>query len=148
MLFVLLCILAVGLFRPYIGLIILVVVGPFFTLIHELTPGFSLLFLWPFLLVVSITLSIIFSECKSLVQSPDYKGRFPHVIILLISLGALILMMKFGDLLNLVTAKKLSGFEIYLGDENLFVLSGVMALGLFSFLAVYFRAMERNKLMQ
>ena len=49
----------------YAGLLILSLIGPFFTILHEASPGSPIFFLWPFALCGSMAVSILSRESFS-----------------------------------------------------------------------------------
>jgi hypothetical protein len=139
--------LAIGFFRLHAGLLILTFFGPFFTLLHEMSPGSPVYFLWPFALCGVMVLSII---CREAFEWNGPISARKRTVCLLWCAGLLTTTMLgivwavdgfrtvFSDV-NMVEFPKL------LGNRNMALFSTVMSLVLLLFLGVYFREMRRRE---
>ncbi|MBI3126049.1 MAG: hypothetical protein HYZ11_00405 [Candidatus Tectomicrobia bacterium] len=139
--------LGVGAYSLHAGLLILVFFGPFFTLLHEMSSGSALYFLWPFALCGVMAVSILCRESAQWVREHDGRawGRYLVVSGLLAAGVALAAGWASGLFASLLFDTGLQGFGAFLSNRTLLAVS-LPALGvLLAFLGFYFRAMRRRE---
>lgn len=136
--------LGVGAYSLHVGLLILVFFGPFFTLLHEMSPGSALYFLWPFALCGVMAVSILCRETAQWVREHPGRpwGRYLAASGLLAAGVALAAGWASGLFASLVFDTGLKGFGAFLSNRALLAV-GLPALGvLLAFFGFYFRAVR------
>ena len=81
----------IGSVNLFAGLLILTLFAPFFTILHEASPGSPVFFLWPFILCASMGASILFRESfsrKSLL--PIRERRIFSVLAVVVIVSAVL----------------------------------------------------------
>ncbi len=141
--FVLFC-LVVSFKRLHIGLMVLAILTPFYSILRESSSGSPLFFLWPYLLSGTMIMSIVSREMTSLIVEKGITKR--GVILVGFSLVAIFYVVflesAFGMISSFFLDTGLSVFPKLLVNQNLFLLVVPMLLILVAFFILYFRAMR------
>jgi len=131
----------------YAGLLILSLIGPFFTILHEASPGSPIFFLWPFALCGSMAVSILSRESfsKNSLLPEGERRVFSRLTIVVIA-GAVSTLFWIGkDAMSIVLDVQMIEFRKILTNQNLLLLSILIALCILVYLAVYFSVMRRRE---
>jgi hypothetical protein len=136
-----------GIVNLQAGLIILVLVGPFFTLLHEMSPGSPIFFLWPFALSSLMMLGIIGREISKW-RAQKTKEERQRIYWVLAGMGALIVVLgvhSMDGLLTILTDVEMKEFRLLLANRVLIWPVGLMAITFLVFLSIYFWAMKKRE---
>ena len=137
----------IGSANLFVGLLILALFAPFFTILHEASPGSPIFFLWPFILCASMGASILFRESfskKSLL--PIRERRIFSVLAVAVIVSAVLTSIWIGtNAINILSDTQMGEFRKILTNQNLLLVSVLMSVCIFVFLAVYFSVMWRRE---
>ena len=144
--FVLLGLLA-GMVNLHVGLLILVIVGPFFTLLHEMSPGSPIFFLGPFALSSMMMLGIMWREISKwrATKTREERQRFYWILAGVGALIAILVFRSMGGLLTILTDVEMKEFQILLANRILVWPAGLMVITFLGFLAIYFWTMKKRE---
>lgn len=134
-------------FWLHVGLLILVLVVPFFTLLREMSAGSPIYYLWPFVLCGVMVVSIICREaCGWLGIKCQRKWLLLSLSLASLASGIFFTLLWMSDKFHIVIAVAgMADFPRLLSNQNMEVLTLLMSLALLMFLGIFFVEMKRSE---
>jgi hypothetical protein len=136
------------LWRPFVGLLLLVGLTPFYTLLREASAGTAVFFIWPYVLTGLLMMVVGFREASALLRERGFAR--PEFAVVVTTVVALIVVLSgveiaAGAVSAIVTDRSLTSLREVIAGRTFDVVVVGGSVFLAAFLALFLRGMRRRE---